>query len=103
MEEVIKKIIQIEEEAAEIEKAASEEIRQKKIEQEETLNHLQQTLKRKAAAKVDTLHEWEMKEVDEEIKRRKVAFQQQLAAMDKMEKEKSKIWLDALFAEITKE
>ena len=34
MEEVIKKIIQIEEEAAEIEKAATETMQQKKMEQE---------------------------------------------------------------------
>ena len=103
MEEVIKKIIQIEEEAAEMEKDANEKIRQKKMEQEKTLEHLRQNLKRKAADKVATLQEWEMKETDVEIARQKGAFDKQLAALDAIEKEKAKDWQDALFAEITKE
>ena len=103
MEEVIKKIIQIEEEAAEMEKDANEKIRQKKLEQEKNLEHLRQNLKRKAADKVVTLHEWGMKETDEEIARQKIVLDKRLAALDAIEKEKAKDWQDALFAEITKE
>ena len=103
MEEVIKKIIQIEEEASEMEKAANEKIRQKKMEQEKTLEQLHQNLKRKAAAKVTTLYEWGMKEPDEEIAKQKAVLDKRLAALDEIEKEKAEVWLDALFSKITKE
>ena len=103
MEEVIKKIIQIEEEAADMEKSANEKIQQKKIEQEKALEHLRQNLKRKAADKVKTLHEWGMKETDEEIAKQKIVLDKRLAALDEIEKEKAGVWLNTLFAEITKE
>ena len=103
MEEVIKKIIQIEEEAAEIEKAATEKMQQKKMEQEKTLEHLRQNLKQKAADKVKTLQEWTVKETDAEIAKQKIVLDKRLATLDAIEKEKAQDWLDALFAEITKE
>ena len=103
MEEIIKRIIQIEEEAAEIEKTVEEKMKQKKAEQEHTLERLQKVLKEKAASKVNTLREWEMKTADEEIRRQQEVFLQQLDRFTRLETEKTEDWVSDLFTQIIKE
>lgn len=103
MEEIIKRIIQIEEEAAEIEKTVDEKIRQKKTEQDKTLEKLRQVIKGKAASKVDTLRQMEMKTADEEIKKQQEVAQKQMDRLTEIEAAKSAEWVDHLFAEIIKE
>lgn len=103
MEEVIKRIIQIEEEAAEIEKLVDEKIKQKRLEQDQTLEKLHQVLKSKAMSKVSTLREWEMKMANEEVERQQMLAQEKIRNLTQIETEKAEEWVSQLFAEIIKE
>ncbi|RRD95505.1 hypothetical protein EII17_03255 [Clostridiales bacterium COT073_COT-073] len=103
MEEVIKRIIQIEEEAAEIEKFVDEKIKQKRLEQDQTLEKLHQVLKSKAMSKVSTLREWEMKMANEEVERQQMLAQEKIRNLTQIETEKAEEWVSQLFAEIIKE
>ncbi len=103
MEEVIKRLVQIEAEAADVERETAERIRKKKQEQEEALRSLRQEMKKKAEDKLVTLHEWGMKEVDEELEKQKAGLTKKLAAFDRIEKEKTQEWVNTLFLKLTRE
>ncbi|MDO4766356.1 MAG: hypothetical protein Q4A29_09860 [Eubacteriales bacterium] len=102
-EEIIKRIIQIEEEAAAIERSTVEKINIKKMEQEKSLQKLNRVLNEKAQAKVKTLTEREMQEVDGEIQKQKEISKHQIEKLLQIQKENHGKWVDNLFSEITKE
>lgn len=103
MEEVIKRIIEIEQEAAQLEKQTAEKIRLHRLEQEKNLVKLSQTIKEKATAKVKTLREREMAEVEEEIRRKDDEAQKQIENLINIKKQKAEQWICQLYQEITKE
>lgn len=103
MEEVIKRIIEIEEEAAELERQTVEKIRLSRVEHEKTLMELNQTIKQKAVAKVKTLREREMAEVEEEVKRQETHSEQQIEHLKTVKKQNEERWIEQLYQEITKE
>lgn len=103
MEDVIKSIIKIEEEAARLEKEIEEKIRQKKLDQEKNLENLHKNLKEKAKSKVDTLRAWEMRSTQEEVERYQALAQKQMNHLKQMEEENMDQWVRSLFVEITKE
>lgn len=103
MEEVIKRIIQIEEEAAEIEKRTAEKIMLSKAEQEKRLEELQQSLKKRAVDKVNTLRQREITEVEQEVKRQQEMAQKQMEHLTKIKAQNAADWTEKLFQSIIKE
>lgn len=103
MEDVIKRIIQIEQEAAELGRETQEKMTAQKKEQAERLAQLRETLRDKSDFKIAALRQREMQEVEEIIQKEEALCQEKVQRLQKIAENKMQEWVEKLVASIIKE
>lgn len=102
MEEVIRKIIQVEMKAQQVDKDLAQTVQQRKMKQQERLTVLQKTIQLKANAKLEAIRKSEEEEINQLIRKKEADCNKRLAVIERQAADKMDVWVDDLVAEVLK-